>query len=166
MSERRPPPPFPVPLTILNAWAQLKSAPSPLPQVTKGIEVPEGCYGRLLHTAVAAPWKWSYAPCQLGFVFPTPPALLSLFKTLHRCSLAELREGIKGCAGGQSLSSQGRHRAEPSDWLIRYSLSASLFREGWDPLTFNPAEPPPIADPSPPLTLNHKSAPPPPFPPL
>lgn len=58
MSERSAPPQsLPVPLTILNAWAQLKSAPSLLPQVTEGIEVPEGCYGRLLHTAVAAPWK-------------------------------------------------------------------------------------------------------------
>lgn len=61
-------------------------APFPLPWVTKGIEVLEGCYGRLLHTAVPAPWKWSYAPCQLCFVFSL---LLSFFlKTLHHRSLA------------------------------------------------------------------------------
>lgn len=31
--------------------------PVPLLGVTKGIESLEGCHGRLLHTAVPAPWK-------------------------------------------------------------------------------------------------------------
>lgn len=44
------------------------------------------CHGRLHDTAVPAPWKLSYAPCQQGFFFsfsfPTLPPSLSLFLSL------------------------------------------------------------------------------------
>lgn len=64
-------------LVILkNAWTQL-DPPSPLLRVTKGIEGLEPCHGRLLHTAVPAPWKWSYSPLSAVFlVFLTPPLVL------------------------------------------------------------------------------------------
>lgn len=123
----------------LNACTQLelpsRAPPSPLPRVTKGIEVLEGCYGRLLHTAVPAPWKWSYAPCQLCFVFP-------LWKLGSLASLQEVKQGRE--PRGNSSSSPR------PDWLIkRPPLCIIIQREARKSLTFNPASAPsPIKPPS------------------
>lgn len=84
------------PLILLNASTQLESAPSPLPRVTKGIEVLRGCHGRLLHTAVPAPWKWSYAPCQLCFVSPPPPELSHFTALLCGRAAGGIRGGNRG----------------------------------------------------------------------
>lgn len=45
------------------------------PGVSEAIDVLERRHGRLLRTAVPAPWKWSYALCQQRFVFLPPPPL-------------------------------------------------------------------------------------------
>lgn len=50
--------------------------------VSKVIEALMACHGRLHDTAVPAPWKLSYAPCQQGVLplsFLSPPPPLSLF---------------------------------------------------------------------------------------
>lgn len=57
----------------------------------------------------------------------------------------ESREATKG----QCLSSQGRYRGNLSDWSIKYSLFASLFRAGWDLWHSTQHGRSPIPDPSP-----------------
>lgn len=107
-----------------------------LPRVTRGIEVAEGRYGRLLHTAVPAAWKWSYAPCQRCFVSAhwLRPLLPSASLKGEEGSLAEPREGIKGGDRVDKAHLAEAHtEEEASDWLIRHSPLASLFTEGWDP---------------------------------
>lgn len=140
------------PSTIPNAWAPLKlPPPSSLPWVTRGIEVTEGRYGRLLHTAVPAAWKWSYASCQRCFVSACwlHPLLPSVFqKSLHWCSLAKPREGINGGDWVDKAHPAEVHTEEEvSDWLIRHSLLASLFT-CWDP--WHSTQPPlPFRNPQP-----------------
>lgn len=64
-----------------------------------------------------------------------PPLLPSAsLKGLHRCSLAEPREGIKGGDRVDKVHPAEAHtEEEAADWLIRHSRLASLFTEGWDP---------------------------------
>lgn len=133
------------------------AAPSPPPWVTKGTEVLEGCYGRLVHTAVTAPWKWSYVSCQLCFV---PPLLLSQsLKTVQHCFLAGLQEGAKE-------DNSYPVAAERDDQIGRlYIPSLHHYSERLKIPDIQPSTAPLLNQTPLPFTLNHKSTPPPPFPP-
>lgn len=124
--------------------------PSPISllRVTKGIEGLEGCHGRLLHTAVPAPWKWSYGPSSPLFLYSlsSPSVLFSPLKTFHRHStLTQQGRGKTVRVEPSKTRENGKSGGIWSDGLTKWSTFASLFRVDYLTLKSSPSPtgPPP-----------------------
>lgn len=121
------------------------------------------CHGRLHDTAVPAPWKLSYAPCQQGFFpfsFPTLPPSLSLFLSLSRpLPHSPLCWEVRIWGGGGSLPGAAATAAvEPQllrprkwSWWIKKSRQNGGF--------CFPSSPGPDSRVSPPCSLSYMQAP-------
>lgn len=158
MSERSP-------LTLLNAWTQLKLPPPHFPGSLKAL--------KFLRAATAdyftqlSQHRGNEVMPPVSYVLCSP--LLPFFShSLKLCTTAlwlscrrESREATKG----QCLSSQGRYRGNLSDWSINIP-PLHHYSEKVEISDIQPSTAAPPYQTHPPLTLNHKSTPPPPFPPL